>query len=227
MSLEDSNTKKGWLQKLANRFQHPQQKETIEYTLADEGIKVAKDTRLDSRLAALYDLHNLISSKIESTTPKEYLSELKTRLDYVNLAIINIASPYARAGDYPQYRRMLRGWASWYAIASSWIQRTEDYFLTEENNPIDAGIVDTGIFVRMQHDVIQKHVFKDAFTVLNCCFRDKDVSVHAVTVIQSMQMPMMGGGGETITGSGGRTSEDQRVRRPQGGPYRKEIENQV
>ena len=43
--------------------------------------------------------------------------------------------------------------------------------------------------------------------------------------------PMMGFGGgiggPTITGSGGRTSEEQRVRRPFGGPYKREIDNRI
>lgn len=182
-------TKKGFLKRLTDRFQHPPEKDTIEMTLGDQGIKVAKDTRLSDRFASIYDLHNLMMAPIETTDPEQYLKELKNRLDTMDLAINLIASPYARAGDYPQYRRMMRGWSSWYAIASSWIQRTSDYWFNPESNPIDYGPMDLGAYVRMLHDDIQKHVFKDAFSVLNFCFRDKDVSVHAVTVIQNLQMP--------------------------------------
>lgn len=183
--------KKPWYQRIADRFRKPMEKETIEYKLSDQGIKIAKDTRLQDRLNSLYELQTEIMKPIENEEASQYLAELKGRLDALNMTIMLTASPYARAGDYPQYRRMLRGWSRWYAIASSWIQRTEDYFIKAESNPLDYGVMDTDIFVRMLQDVLQKHVFADGFTVLNVCFRDRDVSERGVAVIHSI-MPQKG-----------------------------------
>lgn len=59
-------------------------------------------------------------------------------------------------------------------------------------------------------------------------FTKIDVTVPIPFVIQN-QMPFMpeGGGGQTFTTSGGRTSEDGQMRKPNGGPYPRRMSNDV
>lgn len=177
----------GWTDKFKDLFKRPTEKETTERTLAEHGVKTVEDMRLRERIAIQFQFQSLMSEPIRAKKPETHLARIKDRLDQMNTVIAQTSSPYARAGDNPAYRRMLQGWSRWYALASSWIICTNDYFLTEEENPIDYGCMDAGAFVRMLEDVIQKHVMKDGFTVLNVCFRDKDVSEKAVTVIQTLQ----------------------------------------
>ena len=58
------------------------------------------------------------------------------------------------------------------------------------------------------------------------CWVIEDVNTPKVIVVQSIMPPMPGQYGETMTGSGGRTSEDD-VRHPKGGPYDKRQKNTV
>lgn len=72
-------------------------------------------------------------------------------------------------------------------------------------NVLEHGAIDKRMHVRFLHDVLQKHIWKDGFLILNKCFLDKDVSERSATVIQSMQPMQRGGEG---LGSIPKPSED-------------------
>ena len=224
---------KDWLQqKFSGKKNVPD--DTTEQSLNNFGIQILSDRKLEERIALLIELETEVAKPIQETDLLEYLAKLKSKTELLNHGIFQIALPYARSGTSPEFARKLRGWTQMYAQALSWILHYEQMVpkamedTNEEqrrgNSDSDYGTVE--VQIHMMHDNIQKYVWKDAFYFLGDCFMDDDVAPRAAAVIQSM-MPMMGGGGgETVTGSGGRTSED-RMRKPEGGPYKSRMKNQV
>lgn len=179
--------KKSFTDKLTEFFKEPEKKDHMETRLSDLGVTVATDTKLQSRIALLEKLFDYINTEIQTTDPKEYLQEIKKKLDNLNTVISTVAGPYARAGNNPRYQRLMRGWSSWYALASSWILRSFDYFLEQEADPVEYGQLNAKSPIKSLYNAFTLHVFKDAYLALAYCFFDKDVSPQTVTVIQTFQ----------------------------------------
>lgn len=206
----------GWKERAQQLLGFGEKKEekSSERTLHEAGVSVISDRKLENRIKLLMQLEDAVTEPITTDDLQEYLNQLRIKTDLLNHAIYEIAAPYARAGTLPLFARMLHGWSKLYASSKSWILRTEDVIAknkkpTNKNNgeteepkkadgnesptSFDEGAVDKGMLVRFLHDVLQKHIWKDAFFILGQCFMDKDVSLTAATVIQSMQ-PLKGQG---------------------------------
>jgi hypothetical protein len=212
--------------------------EFLEETLGQHAIKVASDHKLDNRIAILMQFEDYICSDLElkktddgKVDLDDYCKQLKERLDKMDHVIKQVAWPFFRGGTDIRFARAIRGWSQWYATASGWILQAQRLLQAanrkeEGESTVDTETGDIETLIYFMHSNLTKHCFKCGNYILGVCFRNEDVSPQSVTVIQSV-MPMMGGGGETITGSGGRTSEDGQMRRPQGGPYPRKMKNEV
>lgn len=213
--------KKGFFQSFLDRIKtDPKSKpqDYIEDNIGGNSLRIVSDGKLERREATYRELLTAMNLAIAETECAGYITELQERLAVVHLTISLIAQPYARAGDNKQFAKLVHGWNKMYSV--SWCWCIQD--LTNHKND--------GLNLTAAHRLhfgLVNHIFPDAFDTLGYCYRDMDVRERAVTVIQTM-MPMMGGGGgETITGSGGRTSEDRQMRQPQGGPYPRTMKNET
>src|SRR4030043_304315 len=95
-------------------------------SLEDVGISVVNDEKLEHRIELLMEFEDAMSEKMDwevegKPNLEKYCEILKARTNLLHHAIYQIALPYARAGDKPQYARMIRGWTQEHAIAMNWI----------------------------------------------------------------------------------------------------------
>jgi hypothetical protein len=64
--------------------------------------------------------------------------------------------------------------------------KSDDDHIEQLLKEIETETIDPRILVQCLHDVLQKHIWKDAFQILGQCFLDRDVSPRAATVIQNV-----------------------------------------
>jgi len=191
------------------------------------GIRHFTDSKLENRLEAYRMLMQFINAKIEATTLNEYVDELRERLELLFTTINLIAGPYARAGDHADFAKLMHGCSQLYHIAYGFCLKAELYFANDEPIDMKKPVGMNHVVIHNLHLTMVNHVFPNLFDGINYCFRDPDVRPTAVTVVNSM-MPYMGGESpEMITGSGGRTSEDEvaAMRKPDPGPYPQRMQN--
>jgi len=169
-----------------------------EQTLAQKGIQIISDGKLENRVALLIDLEDEINKEIQTENLATYVKTLKERTDLLNHGILQIALPFARAGTYSEYARKLRGWTQMYSLAQSWILQAQKMIPqkqqpnNKEGDTIDNDNIE--IQVHMMHDNLGKFIFKDAFYFLGVCFMDVDIAPTAATVVQTMVQPRGGEG---------------------------------
>lgn len=208
----------------------PQKPEYTEIPLAGDAIRVVADQKLRERLAEWKTAVDLINTEIEATSLYGYLTELLDILETLNTIILRVAFVYARAGDKEasEAKQLTHGWNRLYGIYHAFIMRARIWWGTNESitDARDNRQSIHAVSVEKAYMACENVLFPHANHVIAWCFKDIDVRPGVVTVVQTM-MPMgMGGGGETLTSSGGRTSEDQ-MRHPQGGPYPRRVNNEV
>jgi len=187
--------KKSFRQRLSEVLWKEKKPTYLKKQMEGMGISILSDEKLEDRLKKLQKLQEAIMEPIEAEDDEEYVTALKDRLDVLNQIIYQIAAPFARSGDFPKFSKMLHAWSRLYASASSWLLRTQDYYIRKANGEEDDsisvslgfGTVNIKMMVRFLHDVLQKHIFKDGFLILGKCFMDRDVSERAAIVIQTMQ----------------------------------------
>ena len=203
--------------------------EYIEENLSGYSLKVEADKRLKDRLQEWDEGVNLINEPITATNAKDYAFELLDIVRVVNKVVNRVAGVFATAGDKKDSRELLTYWQTIATIYESTALRVCRFWGKEDQIYVDNRSTNVTNVLNFQLDMTNIF-FKYANMVIMFCFKRIDITPRHVTTIQSM-MPMMPGqegAGTTLTGSGGRTSEDQRqVRRPSGGPYPKTIENTV
>jgi len=165
-----------------------------EQTLASKGIQIISDGKLEHRISLLIDLEDEIKKPIETTILKEYVKELKKRNDLLNHGIMQIALPYARAGNDTNYAKKLEGWTDAYALANWWMLEAEKMVSTDYVDSLD---YDEGNINRLLHMFcgnLNKFVWNLAFYFLGVCFMDVDIAPTAATVVQTMVQPRGGEG---------------------------------
>jgi hypothetical protein len=209
----DKQTKpKNWVQRLAERFGYTKKvgehKSSFEETkLGDTSVSILQDMKLQERLDVLNILMTKMTQEIPNKwAPKQKVKSLKERLDLLDTCIQAMAAPSARGGTYPRYSRLLHGWNSWYGLASSWITRVDIYFTSNDVDPVkglDAEVSqtlsDNNIIAADLQLALVQHVFPDAKDVIDYCFKDEDIAVKAVTIVQNMMPPApQGFGGSNI-----------------------------
>ena len=192
--------------------------------LPAHAVKIVLDKKLKERLDEYEKLMELLNQTIEAKTLNEYIGELEDMVKTTHACVLRIAGVYACAGDEEEFARKMCGWDEVHSIYLGRCIKTKMRWGNNKDTVVGDRISINAVHVRNLHIGLINHFFTKAFNVLNYCFKSKDVVPSFVTVIQTM-MPMMGGG-ETVTGSGGRVSEDY-VRKPQGGPYKRELDHEV
>ena len=202
---------KSWIERLAERAGYMKKigevKRSFEETkLGDTSVSILQDQKLAERIQVLDILMFAMNKAIpDDVPPKARVKILKDRLDLLDQAIQMIAAPYARAGNYPRYSKLLHGWNVTYSVGSSWITRVGMYFTANDVDPKNINLKnnlnddnsrslsDNSIVVYDLQLALIQHIFPDAKDVLGYCFKDEDVAVKAVTVVQNM-MPQQGFG---------------------------------
>jgi len=176
-----------------------QEPPTIEHTdLQEQGVTILADGKLEHRIGLYLKLQSELKQTITTNNLDNYLKELKQRLDLVHYAVCEIAGPYACAGSDKHFEVKLRGWTSWYALASSILLAIEDWIKQEQEDKAYIYTKQYGqstflnrtanlqTLVRSLHIALELHVFRDAFKVLNYCFQKEDVRPRSATVIHTI-----------------------------------------
>jgi len=188
--------KKGWRQRLSEVLWKEKKPTYLKQKMEGMGVSILSDQKLEDRLKKLQILQEAIMEPIEAEDDEEkYITALQERLDVLNQIIYHIAAPFARSGDFPKFSKMLHGWSRLYASSSSWLLRTQDYYIRKANGEeedsisvsLGFGSVNIKMMIRFLHDVLQKHIIKDGFLILGKCFMDRDVSERAAIVVQNVQ----------------------------------------
>lgn len=200
-----------------------------EETLAGYGVKVASDGKLEERKNEYLNFLMLFGE--EDYDPNQslldYLKDQMDKLKLLNACVLRVGGIYATAGSDARFAKLMRGWDKLYYNAISKGNRAMDFWTKDTTRKRADDSMDA-INVRNYRQYLNNLVFPDGQDVLNYCFRREDVRERGVVLIQTM-MPMMGqaGGGETMTSSGGRTSEDGRgfMKKPDHAPVPPRVPN--
>ena len=199
---DDKNKPKNWIQRLAGIFGYTKKvgeyKSSFEETkLGDTSVSILQDMKLKERLEVLDILMFKMNQEIPNKwAPKQKVKVMKERLDLLDQSIQLMAAPSARGGSDKRYSKLMHGWNSWYGLASSWIARVDIYFTSNDVDPVkglDAEVSqtlsDNNIIAADLQLALVQHVFPDAKDVIDYCFKDEDIAVKAVTIVQNMMPP--------------------------------------
>jgi hypothetical protein len=178
-----------------------------EQTLGKRGVEIARDQKLEHRIALLIRLEEEVSKPITETDQLKRLEKMREKLHLLNHGIFQISWPYARGASDQRFGKAIDGWTSKvYPIAESWIlqgmkmlqQKTVEQKKAQEDEQVyselgeNIGNLETGD-IEMQLQFLERnletYVHSEAFFLLALPFLDKDVSPQAVTVIQTMISP--------------------------------------
>jgi len=168
-----------------------ERKLSFEEKLEDLGVSVIADQQLAERKAIIEEVSRLIRMPEDKflewlekqqgvkydPTPENFVYALMTKLHGLNYVIALAAEPYARAGDNPQFAKMLKAWHTiywWsYELCLSQLQMMEK--------------VKTGykyIIYFQLRSFLKIHVFPRGETVMGLCYRNIDVAPSRAVIIQ-------------------------------------------
>ncbi len=194
--------KKGWRELAQEVFGFGQKKDekSFERTLHEAGVSVVSDRKLEERIKLLMQFEESVTEPITTDNLQDYLGQLRTKTDLMNHAIYRIAAPYARAGTYPVFGRMLLGWSKIYASSKSWILRTEDVIGKDKKKPDNknngetekteaekkdkdenetSGVLDEGAAQELHVELVDVHGDIDQRVIGSHIERDIDVELAA------------------------------------------------
>lgn len=170
-------------------------------TLSAAGIRISSDGKLEQKQQ---DIDYTLSQMEEdySEDPAKIVDQLEDRLMLLHKTITKHAAPYALGGDNTVGALMMYGWNRLYFVGLKWVVKARRYWLTDVDDEINK------IHIHNMQIGILNWMFPDAFCVLAYVYHKPEVRERNITVLQPAMMNPMMGGGETLTSSGGRTSED-------------------
>ena len=226
MVEKKGNILQRFFDKANNAVQGDQNPKFTEYSQGGGAVTYITDRKLEERLQEKLYVDQLLSEPIEATTLKEFLEEVLRRLELLNMEVQRVASVYLRAGSGKQgpidSKMLLHGWGQLYqSTYARGVRKLENYGTDEllTSRSINA------IHVRNYYRGLQNVLFKKVQHVFAASWMDIDVTVRGVNVLPPPPMMMPGmGGGETLTSSGGRTSEDH-MQHPDYTPVPRRMQN--
>jgi hypothetical protein len=203
-------------------------------------MRLVTDPRFALRVEDYHAFYDYVNNckDLTSDDPKKALETIAEQVNEINNKLQKAAIPYGRGGDEKNewYSDMVSNWNTLYST----FMLPFIYTVRNELRKFDSYIKDDDSDVvtsldEIQNQAIQKihyfftSVYLDcALTVAALSWFGMDVSPQWLGAIQSM-MPlnmMGGGGGETLTSSGGRTSEDH-MQKPDYSPAPRRLPNKA
>jgi len=131
--LASDEEKKSLRQKLAEKIYKPKEPDFRDKTLQGLGVSVLSDQKLENRIALLITFQDKLFADIETSDLPKYVETLEDRLNQLNMAITEIASPYAAMGTYPLYTKKYNAWLFENSMAKSWILQVKEIIGYEES----------------------------------------------------------------------------------------------